>query len=381
MFFSSPQNILGMAGWGKLFVMLLALFLPCQAQGLEVDEIVVLANGRLAESVELARFYMEQRQIPKKNLLLLETGSEEGCDRETYEKEIAAPTRAFLSGKPGISCLVLIYGLPLRIDGVMIADQNHPNRRRHDPVASVDSELSLVKVADYTIEGWLPNPYFNQFQKKKTRFSKGQVLMVARLDGPEPATVKRIITDSLVAERNGLSGSAYFDARWPRPPNEEQLLNGYRIYDRAIHQASEATAKVLATVVDDKEGLFQRGEAPQAALYCGWYSLGQYIDAFDWQQGAIAYHIASGECTTLKQEGSQVWCKRLLEDGVAATIGPVGEPYIQAFPFPQLFFSLLLDGDFTLVEAYQLSLPSISWKMVLIGDPLYRPFRQRGVLP
>ena len=73
--------------------------------------------------------------------------------------------------------------------------------------------------------------------------------------------------------------------------------------------------------------------------------------------------------------------KRLLEDGVAATIGPVGEPYAEAFPFPQVFFGLLLDGDFTLVEAYSLSLPFISWKMVLIGDPLYQPFRQRGVLP
>ena len=158
-------------------------------------------------------------------------------------------------------------------------------------------------------------------------------------------------------------------------------MSGYRLYDDAIHRASEITDKILPTVLNDTDLLFQQGEASKAALYCGWYSLAQYVDAFTWQEGAVAYHIASAECITLKRDGSQVWCKRLLEEGVAATIGPVAEPYVQGFPLPQLFFGLLLDGDFTLVEAYSLSLPFISWKMVLIGDPLYQPFRARGILP
>jgi uncharacterized protein (TIGR03790 family) len=205
-------------------------------------------------------------------------------------------------------------------------------------------------------------------------------MMVSRLDGPDPATVRRIIDDSLQAELTGLNGKAYFDARWPRPA-KDKALSGYTLYDEAIHRAAELTEKVLPTVLNEDEGLFQKGDAPDAALYCGWYSLAHYVDAFSWQQGAVAYHIASAECTTLKKPGSQVWCKRMLEDGVAATVGPVGEPYVQAFPFPQLFFGLLIDGDFTLVEAYSLSLPFISWKMILIGDPLYQPFRKRGILP
>jgi len=102
---------------------------------------------------------------------------------------------------------------------------------------------------------------------------------------------------------------------------------------------------------------------------------GKYIAAFDWQRGAVGYHIASSECTTLKKEGSQVWCKRMLEEGVAATIGPVAEPYVQGFPLPEVFFSYLLDGYYTLAESYFLSLPYLSWQMILIGDPLYRPFR------
>jgi uncharacterized protein (TIGR03790 family) len=102
------------------------------------------------------------------------------------------------------------------------------------------------------------------------------------------------------------------------------------------------------------------------------------VDAFDWQKGAVGYHIASGECATLKNKSSQGWCKKMIEDGVAATVGPVSEPYVQAFPIPELFFGLLVESPFTLVECYFLSTPYLSWQMVLIGDPLYRPFKNAG---
>lgn len=366
--------------------LLIVALLPFTALALEPDEIVVVANGQESDGVDLARFYMKKRAIPNRNLLVIRTAANEGIDRRFYDDEIAAPVRKFLKNKPEISCIVLFYGIPLRINGQLLPPtdpeqkQSHNNQRQRDPVASVDSELSLVKVENHPVADWLPNPYFLQFQKEKTAYKKGQVLMVARLDGPDPITVKRVIIDSLAIEEKGLTGTAYFDARWPQP-REKKQLGGYALYDNAIHEAAKVAKKTMPVVLNQEEALFQKGDAPDAALYCGWYSLSHYVDAFDWQQGAVAYHIASGECTTLKREGSQVWCKRLLEDGVAATIGPVGEPYVQAFPFPQVFFGLLLDGDFTLAEAYYLSLPFISWKMILIGDPLYQPFRKRGILP
>ena len=110
-------------------------------------------------------------------------------------------------------------------------------------------------------------------------------------------------------------------------------------------------------------------------MYCGWYSLARYVDAFEWVPGAVGYHIASAECRTLREGPSQVWCKRMLEEGVAVTIGPVGEPYVQAFPLPEIFFGMLVDGHLSVAECYLLSVPFLSWKMVLVGDPLYRPFR------
>ena len=151
-------------------------------------------------------------------------------------------------------------------------------------------------------------------------------------------------------------------------------LSGYAFYDSSIHGASKLLLKEnrINVVLNDENTLFQKGQCPDAALYCGWYSMAKYIDAFKWAKGSVGYHIASSECTTLKREQSQVWCKKMLDNGIAATIGPVGEPYVQAFPVPRIFFNFLTEGYLTLAESYIISLPYLSWKMVLVGDPLYK---------
>jgi len=206
-------------------------------------------------------------------------------------------------------------------------------------------------------------------------------LMVARLDAPSVDIVRRMIDDSLAIDAAGLNGTAYIDARYTKP-DPQKKLEGYAFYDNSLHLAAERikSSRMMPVVVNDKAELFQAGEAPNAALYCGWYSLSRYVDAFDWQRGAVGYHIASGECGTLRSGTSQGWCKRMLEDGAAATVGPVSEPYVTAFPVPEIFFPVLIDGYYTLAEAYFLSLPYLSWQMVLVGDPLYRPFKVRHVM-
>jgi hypothetical protein len=136
----------------------------------------------------------------------------------------------------------------------------------------------------------------------------------------------------------------------------------------------------LEVVLDNQPALFQPGDCSDAAVYCGWYSLAKYVDAFDWNPGAVGYHIASAEARTLRKPGATVWCSAMLEDGVAATLGPVAEPYLAAFPLPDDFFPLLLTGKYTLVETYYRTNPFNAWAMILIGDPLYRPFARNPAL-
>ena len=404
------------------------IFLPVPAWALDPGELVVIANRSYSGSVGLARYYMKKRGIPKDNLVIVRTTDREACSREEYDKRIAKPVRAFLQKKDphGVlfRCLVTVYGIPLSVAPPELdrkekdeverlkhrirdlqsrikeaeasqeetagnelknlkrklkeAQQEMKVLRKADQASALDSELSLVVNGDYPLSGWIPNPHFLEFREKQMTNKPDRVIMVSRLDGPSEDTVRRIIDDSLTAEEEGLRGKACFDARWPDPGKKE--VSGYAFYDRSIHRAADRIREsgAMPVALDEAQRLFQPGECSEAAFYCGWYSLARYVDAFTWVPGAVGYHIASSECQTLKRRSSKVWCKMMLEKGVAATVGPVGEPYVQAFPVPEVFFAALLDGRLSLAECYAVSTPFLSWKMVLIGDPLYRPFKQKA---
>ena len=129
-------------------------------------------------------------------------------------------------------------------------------------------------------------------------------------------------------------------------------------------------------MLDEVPNVFGPGTCPQAALYVGWYSLQQYVPAFEWQAGAVGWHIASLEAVDLRNPASEQWCVKMIQGGVAATLGAVSEPYLHAFPLPEEFFPLLLTGKWTVAECYWRTVPTISWQVILLADPLYNPFKK-----
>ncbi len=252
--------------------------------------------------------------------------------------------------------------------------------QKNETYASFDSELSLVLWPDYPLLRWHQNLLTPQYDGSPVRDLR-TTLMVSRIEAPTLVLTKNMIDTSIKVEREGLRGKVYIDARGLTKPLNPQN-NSYWEYDNALNNLAELLQKntKLSVTLDTKDELFAPGSCPDAALYCGWYSLGKYIDAFDWVPGAVGYHLASAEATTLRAADSEVWCKRMLEDGVCATIGPVHEPYLAAFPKPDEFFGLLLTGKYTLVECYYRTKPFNSWVMILAGDPLYNPFAKEPLL-
>jgi uncharacterized protein (TIGR03790 family) len=374
------------------------------------DEILVVVNKRMAGAKDIASYYMKARGIPKRNLLVTSLSLGEVMERDEYESRLRKPVvkkLEELQGKSNIYAIVLVYGVPLKVkppaldwdvqeqlqnlkkeQGELRSESektalNNPRLKElgtiiteltgQDKRAAVDSELMLAKVEEYSLSGWIENPYFIGFQEKKNTLKKDDVLLVSRLDGPDKKTVYRLIDDAIQAEKNGLEGVAYFDARWKLP--EKRDLSGYAQWDASLHRAAAVVSQRMKVELNEESALFGPGTAPAAALYSGWYSLAKYVDSFTWVQGSVGYHIASSECSTLRNSESQVWCLQMLKRGVAATIGPVYEPYVQGFPLPEIFFAALTEGYMNLGESYLISLPFISWQMVLVGDPLYKPFQ------
>ena len=105
--------------------------------------------------------------------------------------------------------------------------------KKSDQGASLDSEVALVLEERYSLSRWIPNPYFLGYRGKKLQNMPRRALMVSRLDGPSDKIVKRIIDDSIVTEKTGLKGKAYFDARWSNP-GDKKNVSGYALYDRSI---------------------------------------------------------------------------------------------------------------------------------------------------
>ncbi len=208
---------------------------------------------------------------------------------------------------------------------------------------------------------------------------KRRVLMVARLEAPSAELVLKQIDASIEAEKTGLEGVVYLDARKPRP--EKAAPGSYDYTEQAINDLAIRLKNFtdLDVRLDTNGEMFKREDCEDpCALYCGWYSVNNFRDIFTFVPGAVAYHIASFEAVSLRTGPS--WCPNLLEHGVAATLGPTFEPYLTSFPATDEFYSLVLTGQFTMAECYYYTLPYVSWAQVFVGDPLYTPYRKNPKL-
>jgi len=402
--------------------LVILVILVCYRMGLalEPDEILVIANSDVTASVRIAQYYCARRNVPRNNLLALPLGKKltETISRGDYDRKLAEPIRRKLSTLEfswKIRCLLTTYSVPIKVgkrgplknqeDKLKRLKKSLEQRKKEigqsekngsakstkrgrnvDPKlaqlqseidritgketnASVDSELSMVLFGDYELYRWQPNEL-----KNSARGLNFNTLMVSRLDGPGENIAIGLVDKAISAEKTGLKGIAYVDSRGIAD-DKKPYSPGY--FDQSLRDLASLIElrTTIAVKQEQTEKLFAPGTCPRTAIYCGWYSLKKYIDAFDFVNGAIGYHIASLEAADLRDPNSSQWCPAMLRDGITATLGAVAEPYLHTFPEPKAFFLELLNGR-CLVEAYYHTKPFNSWQLVLIGDPLYKPFKK-----
>jgi len=361
------------------------------ASGSDASATLVLYNENDSDSVDLARFYAFKRGIPKDQVIGLRCALKEEITREEYDHDIGEPVQRLLTKKHWwtlredenpllrveankIRFVALMRGIPLKIAPTV----GYPGDIQTGPPvistrneASVDSELAALAILSRTISGALNNPYFGN----STRFAAANLpalLLVCRLDAPNAATVKRMITDGIAAEQIGLRGFAYIDARGIKDPGlsegDKWLLN----------LAADARQRGTPVILDNGEGLFPIPYPMRnASLYFGWYAenvTGPMLRPdFRFRPGAIVAHIHSFSASTLR-DPKRFWAGPLLEAGAAATIGNVYEPFLSLTPNLDVFHQRLRAG-LTFAESGWSSERVLSWMTTFIGDPLYRPYK------
>jgi uncharacterized protein (TIGR03790 family) len=243
--------------------------------------------------------------------------------------------------------------------------------------AALDSELSLLWWTIYARPRWQDNVLNYRY-----RAVHPPALMVMRLDGPDVKTVSAMIDTSVRVEQQGLTGTVAIDSRGIPPINAAGKLDDFGIYDQSMRDFAKIVKRIgnPPLVTDDSPSVFKPNSVPNVAVYCGWYSLRNYVPGCSFVPGAVGFHIASLEMISLHEPNETGWVRGLLKDGCVATLGAVAEPYLQSFPNATDFFGLLLTGKLTLAEVYWKTTPMASWMIDMIGDPLYRPFAAHPAL-
>jgi uncharacterized protein (TIGR03790 family) len=366
------------------------------------DEVVVIYNSRMPESKSVAEHYAQIRQVPENQIYGFELTTNEEMSRAEFRDSLQLPLAekleagglwvfatvnyAATNGQPAravrkvvaskIRYAVLCYGVPLKIAPdpdihEIVAEKMQPDLRRNE--ASVDSELAWLPLLNigFPLTGPFPNWLYGATNTAMLNPTNG-ILLVARLDGPTAEIARGLVDKAVQAERDGLWGRAYFDARGL------DRTNTYFTGDQWILGAAEISRRLgFETTVDDKPETFP-ADFPMSsiAIYCGWYD-GDVSGPFtlpnvEFMPGAIAYHLHSFSAATIRS-ATQKWCGPLLAKGATCTMGCVNEPYLLFTPNIAEFF-LLLGSGYTFGEAAWAAQPALSWQTTVIGDPLYRPF-------
>ena len=350
---------------------------------------IVVFNQDIPESVELAKFYAQKRGIARDHVVGLSISKTEEIGRDEYDTMIRDPLRAIFKergwwtvneprGGPvtvtrsSIRFVAMIKGVPLKIRAAADypADKPGPPPIANANNASVDSEVAALAAFSDQISGPLQNPYFQSY-RAIAEVENSTILLVCRLDAPQVATVRRMITDAVETEKAGLWGRAYIDGA-------HNSARGLDIGDRWLAEVRDQLHKAgVPLIFEDTPDIFPNSyPMTDCALYYGWYAAtmaGPFTQPdFQFVPGAIAVHIHSFSASTLHDEKAN-WAGPLLSKGAAATIGNVYEPYLQLTAHLDVFNDRLLHG-FTFAESAYMSMPVLSWMSVMVGDPLYRPY-------
>ena len=361
------------------------------ASAQSAENVAVVINDNSPDSQRIGEHYAKTRALPESNIIRIRTSSEETVDRATYVSTIeaqisAAIRRAGLQDR--LLYIVLTKGVPIRIDGTAGLDGT---------ISSVDSELTLLyrRMTGQGVSpaGKIDNPYFLGDREIATALPFSHrahdIYLVTRIDAftadqaislidkaQKPGTEGRIVLDQ------GDTDATRRNNQWIA--QAAKRLNDQGQQDRALIEATTKPARDVSPVLG--------------------YYFGSAADPDTWKRsmgmgfvpGSIAATLFSSDARTFRQP-PDAWAPivtnnpgsffagsgdpligDLIRDGVTGVAGQVSEPFLLGAVRPDILFPAYLAG-FNLAEAFYLAMPTLSWKAVVVGDPLMRPFSGRSL--
>jgi uncharacterized protein (TIGR03790 family) len=348
----------------------------------EKDRILLVINENSPRSRRLGDFYQRFHQLQDSQVCRLHTRDAatretENVSRQQFREQIEKPIADCLRRARSIDStwyLVLTHGIPLRIQAAAVPDW------RNTEGASVDSELTLLystlRGQHHKLAGTIANPFF---EMRHTPFGHPEfpIYLVTRLAGYSFEDARRAVVRCRGARNTGRVVLDLRDAA--REPGNNWLRRTATLSPPGRVVLDEST-RVLSGIED-------------VIAYASWGSNDprrkSRKSGLGWLPGAIAAEYVSTSARTLTMpprdwtlghwNDSRTWFagapqSMILDyvwEGVSGISGAIDEPYLGALPRPDLLIPAYLQGR-NLAESFYLALPSLSWQVIIIGDPLCR---------
>lgn len=357
---------------GALPVWLLILLACSPAFSTDPSRILLVQNESSALSRRLTDFYRRWHSLADTQICTVRAPEQETISRPQFDSLIASPVARCLERSRRAEStwyIVLTQGLPLRIS----------HQAKNDG-ASVDSELTLLYLSlhglRYDLPGWQANPFFRQ---KDQPFGHPQfpLYLVTRLAGYSFEDARRAVERCRGARNRG---KVVLDLKADNDEDGNSWLRDAAIFlppDRVVLDTSTA----VLTGQQDVIGYASWGSNDPARK--------SRKSGMGWLPGAIAIEFVSSNARTLRMPpftwtlgswkdsktyfaGSpQSMILDYVWEGVSGISGHVDEPYLSTTARPDILFPAYLSGR-NLAESFYLSLPTLSWQAIVVGDPLCR---------
>lgn len=312
------------------------------AAALDANSLGVVINDTDPYSVAIGRYFVEQREIPVRNVVHVSFPVARHLTPEQFAS-IAQQVNDTLPGS--VQALAIAWTAPYRI-GCM----------------GVTSAFALGYDRRFCAEGCRLTPRSAYFDSDSALpFTELGIRPAMLLAGSSLKAGRFTIDQGVRADASRLDGTAY-------------LLS---TSDAARNVRAAGFPAALRLAQGNFRVEIRRADVLSNANDVLFYFTGrQYVadvDTLRFRAGAIADHLTSngGELIDSPQMSSLAW----LDAGATASFGTVVEPcaFPQKFPQPVIVMRRYLGGE-TLIEAYWKSVASPS-QGVFIGEPLARVAR------
>lgn len=379
----------------RLSLVSISLFcILINAFGQMPHEVLVIANQSSEDSLEVANYFIDKRQIPKNNLIKVEIpesiyGGRASCDPSVFEKLIWNPVQEEINKRNishQIKAWIYSTDFPIRIlsdeyDRRQISICGHTFLRNkgigksliedgkyHSPIfAGPNNRFRLLfpSCSLSVLKSGLGSKVSEEKVLDRLRVGLGSSMPLPSMmlgytgeGGNTIDTVLSVLERGKLSDHNGLRSGFYF-------VTNNNIRSTCRAWQFSSAQESLHKRNITSVITNE----FPKHSALVMGVLCGAKKVSPK-DIGSYAPGAVAEHLTSWSA---EFQRPQTKCTEWLEAGVTATSGSVVEPYANSDKFPSARFFEHYTAGCSVLESFYQSV-ACPLQQLFIGDPLARPY-------